>query len=270
MKKIISMMLIVVMLMNISVITFAASKHELEKADTYGNIVVEDNNMVRIVKSPTEDGYMTIKYFKQTGKFEILDTEGKVMKAPETRSVDDYKTTDEIPAKLEPKGKNALENTYDLDSKLEINNSMYSSYTRPVYPGPMSQKTIYNYEYSFDFEWWWTMSRPDPDVGILGRMFFQPDLNNPDAIPHIFEFGDYVNDLDYAEKKLAIQLGAASIDVLLALATAAPYGGIAQMYAVLMAIGQNAENVEVEIILLNEAVENCHSKYMFVRDNYRR
>jgi uncharacterized protein YxeA len=83
MKKIVSLIIVIVIAVILAIVSFADeslpenSKLSVGEADEYGNVVTVDNDDVRVVTSPTSEGTITIKYYKKTGDFEIIDVEGE-------------------------------------------------------------------------------------------------------------------------------------------------------------------------------------------------
>ena len=83
MKKIVSLVIVIVMVVILVRVSFRDesvpenNKLSVGEADEYGNVVTVDNDEVRVVTSPTSEGTITIKYYKKTGDYEIIDVEGE-------------------------------------------------------------------------------------------------------------------------------------------------------------------------------------------------
>lgn len=232
MKRVISLVMVFTIIMSMSVLSFADIS---KSADKYGNVVVVDNNNFRIVKSPTKDGDIFIKYFKKTGKFETIGVDGKIMSNSEKSGLED--------------------NDFSLKST--------------AYPSGTYQKTFYNYEYfSHDVMSPWELRRPQDKLGVLNYYYFY-SWENGESRQYLDEFADDVEELDDAEKNFLLSGGYASLDLIIEFALAAPYGQYAGIAAVLMAVGENSVDVIDAAYVIGDAASECADSYFYVLDNFR-
>lgn len=238
MKKIISFILLFA-IMSTSMVTFADNKNITygtgKIVDEFGNSIVVDNENIRIVKSPTKNGSIIIKYFKKTGKFEMLNEDRKLMK-------------------------------HHKSTNLESQQSLYNTRS---YSGGDYQKTFYNYEYDAGNAMTpWDLMRPQSNTNFLDQYHFL-SWEDSDSRQYLFEFADAVEILDDAEKDFILVVGFGAVDILREFALAAPGGQIAQISAVLIAAGKNGPDILDAGIVIGEAASECLDTYNYVLDNFR-
>ncbi|SHI35278.1 hypothetical protein SAMN02745751_00104 [Dethiosulfatibacter aminovorans DSM 17477] len=81
MKKVMVLVIVVVFVLGVASIANERPQKNtdmvLNEPDEFGNVMTIDNDEVRVVESPTEDGIITVKYYKKTGAFEIIDADGE-------------------------------------------------------------------------------------------------------------------------------------------------------------------------------------------------
>lgn len=238
MKKIISLIIVMVMVLSLGVVSFADerllknSDISANIVDKYGNAVTVDNNDVRVVTSPTEDGIVTVKFYKKTGTYEIIDVKGK-------------STTIDKSVR---------------DEQREFGTESAS------YPDGTYQNTYYNYEYEANsFVAPWELRRPD--AGPFSTYYFWC-YENTTTVSSLEDFADAVEVLNDAEGDLILEVGAMGIDLLYAFVTAAPAGQLGQIFAVLEAGAYSSVDIIEAATVVGNAAEDCYDNYYYVFDNY--
>lgn len=237
MKKIISLIIVMVMVLSLGMESFAdeslSKNNDISAniADKYGIAVTVDNNDVRVVTSPTENGIVTVKFYKKTGTYEIIDAKGK-------------STTIDKSVR---------------DEQMEFGTESAS------YPDGTYQNTFYNYEYEANnFVAPWELRRPD---GPFNTYYFWC-YENATTVSSLEDFADAVEVLNDAEIDFILEVGASAIEVLYAFVTAAPAGQLGQIFAVLEAGGYAGVDVYDAATVVGNAAEGCYDNYYYVFNNY--
>lgn len=241
MKKIISLVIVMAMVLSLGVVSYADENFSREGdisaniADKYGIVVTVDNDDVKVVTSPSKDGTITIKFYKKTGAYEIIDVEGN------STTID--KSVIEI---------------YEKELMEEAVKSA-------SYPDGSYQNTFFNYEYEANnFIAPWELRRPN---GAFDTYYFWC-YENSTTVGSLDDFADTVEVLDDVEKDFLLALGSGAIEVLYALVEAAPAGQIAQIIAVLNAGGYMAVDMVNAATDVSNAVIDCHDNYFYVYNHY--
>lgn len=241
MKRIMSLVLAIVMIASIGVVGFAEEKSinktelSAEIADKYGIVVKEDNEKVKVVTCPTEKGIVTIKYFKETGDFEIVDENGE----------------SKIIEKSAP-------GTYE---KMLEEESLKSA----SHPDGSYQRTVVNYEYEANnYVAPWKLIRPN---GWPNTKYFY-SYEDSNSVNALNSFADKVDILDEVEKDFMLTLGSGAFDLLKAYAESAPAGHLVVMQSMAVAAGYLLFDVQFAVEDVCDAMSDCHDKYFYVFNNY--
>jgi len=204
-------------------------------ADKYGIVVTIDNDSIRVVTSPSKNGTITIKFYKKTGVYEIIDVKGN------STIID----------------KSVIE-MYEKELMEEAVKSA-------SYPDGSYQNTFYNYEYEANnLVDPWELRRPN---GAFNTYYFWC-YENSTTVSSLDDFADAVEVLDDVEKDFILTVGSGAIEVLYTFVQAAPGGQIAQIIAVLNAGGYAGVDVYNAATDVGNAASDCHDNYFYVYNNY--
>lgn len=240
MRRIISLVLVMIMISSLGMVGFAeeslSENNDLSSsiADKYGIVVKEDNDYVKVVTCPTEEGIVTIKYYKKTGDYEIIDEKGN----------------SSIIEKSDP-------GTYEKEL-------MEEELKSASYPDGAYQHTFVNYEYeAHNFVAPWELRRPN---GLSYYYFYSYETSS--SVNALDAFADDVEVMDDVEKDLILSAGAGIIDLLYAFAEAAPGGQIAIIYAIVEAGVYAGFDFGCALLDVSDAMDDCWDSYYNVYNNY--
>lgn len=230
MKKIISIVLIIAMLLTGNTLVFAQNQE--------GIFVVKDNSSVRIVKEITDEGTSYVTYYKESGTIVLSDSLSK--------NNSELVITEEM----------------GLEAFNKASNSLVMSFaSRGV---QSKENTWSNFEYTKYTDGTWQLRRPNNGILTWYYLNIRETSSNRGEL---LRYQDFVENLNAAETAYFIASAGAGASIALAIIASIGTAGGASPAAILTAAGATGAMLAAGLVMAN-CMESCYDQYMDIKRLY--